>query len=67
MVMQTYIFALIAIALSDNGNTQTIRYFAEVKDCKLMMEQVEKQINKDFVRLDCVPLKVKDIDYDTTR
>lgn len=65
--MQIYIFALIAIALSDNGNTQTIRYFSDVVECKQMMEKIEPTINKDFVRLDCVPVKVKDVDYDTTR
>ena len=65
--MQIYIFALIAIALSDNGNTQTVRYFSDVTECKQMMEKIEPTINKDFVRLDCVPVKVKDVDYDTTR
>lgn len=63
--MQIYIFALIAIALSDNGNTQTIRYFSDVTECKQTMEKLEPTINKDFVRLDCVPVKVTD--YDTTR
>lgn len=60
--MQTYIFALIAIALSDNGNTQTIRYFSDITECKQTIEKIEPTVNKDFVRLDCVPVKVKGIE-----
>lgn len=54
-----YIFALVAIALSDNGNVQTIRYFSDVKDCQQLLYKIEPTINKDFVKLDCIPIKVK--------
>jgi peptide methionine sulfoxide reductase MsrA len=58
--MQTYIFVLIAIALSDNGNIQTVRYHSTIQECTKHLEQVKATVDKDLVRLDCVPIKVKD-------
>jgi CobQ-like glutamine amidotransferase family enzyme len=58
--MQVFIFALIAIALSDNGNIQTIRYHSTIKECQLHLEEVKATVDKDLVRLDCVPITVKD-------
>lgn len=58
--MQIYIYALVAIALSDNGNLQTIRYHSTYNDCIAHLEKVKPTVDKDLIKLDCIPVKVKE-------
>jgi len=57
--MPIYIFALIAIAISDNGNVQTIRYHSTIQECNQHMEKIKSTVDKDLVKLDCVPIRVR--------
>lgn len=65
--MQTYIFVLVAVALSDYNHIQTIRYYSTISECQVAMQKLEPTINKDFIRLDCLPRKVFDGSDSTTR
>ena len=60
--MQIYIFALIAIAFSDRNNIQTVGYYSTIAECRASLEKIEPTINKDFVKLDCVAVKVKEVE-----
>lgn len=60
--MQIYIFALVAIAFSDNANMQTVGYYSTIAECRASLEKIEPTINKDFVKLECIPVKVKEIE-----
>lgn len=55
------IFALVAIAVSgpmDNHSLQTIGYYSIISDCQKDKNKIEPTINKSYVKLDCVPIKV---------
>ena len=52
-----FIYVLVAIALSDQPNTQTIRYFDSVSECNEYRNKIESQVDKTYVKLDCVPIK----------
>jgi hypothetical protein len=64
--MPIYIFALIAIAFNDHANLQTIGYYSTIAECMTVYNKIEPTIDKDYIKLDCVPVKVKDYN-DTTR
>lgn len=52
------VHVLVAIALSDQPNTQTIRYFDTVAECMEYRNKIENTVNKAYVKLDCLPIKV---------
>jgi len=54
------IFALVAIGLGDQPGTQTIGYYATIADCQTDLNRILPQINRSYVKLDCIPLKVKE-------
>jgi hypothetical protein len=58
--MQIYVFALIAIAFSDYNNTQTVGYYTSFNECRDTLDKIKPTINTDYVKLECVPVKVKD-------
>jgi len=62
--MTTIIFALIAYTLHDRPYTMTITYHATIAECEAKKNEIEKTIDKYLVRLDCIPLKVKDVKFD---
>lgn len=53
-----YVYVLVAIALSDQPSTQTIRYFDTIGECNQYKNKIEPTINKAYIRLDCLPKKV---------
>lgn len=57
-----YLFALIAIAKADAQAafpaSQTIGYYATMADCQRDKNRIEH--NRDYVFLDCVPIKVSE-------
>lgn len=53
-----FVYVLVAIALSDQPNTQTIRYFDTVGECLEYKNKIEHTINKAYIRLDCLPKRV---------
>jgi hypothetical protein len=53
-----FVYVLVAIALSDQPNTQTIRYFDTIGECHTYKNKIEPTINKAYVRLDCIPKRV---------
>lgn len=61
-MMTIYIFALIAIAFNDRGNIQTIGYYSTIAECTNKMYAIEPTIDKDYIKLDCVPIKVKEVE-----
>jgi hypothetical protein len=54
------IFALVAIGLGDQAGIQTIGYYATAADCQTDLNRVLPQINRNYVKLDCIPLKVEE-------
>lgn len=62
--MTTIIFALVAYTLHDRPATMTITYHATIAECQTKKYEIETKIDKDLVRLDCIPLKVKDVKFD---
>lgn len=62
--MSVYLFALVAFSVADTTvampGFQTIGYYATVAECQNDRNKIEKTMNKSYVRLDCVPLKVSD-------
>lgn len=55
------IFALVAIAVSDpiaNHSLQTIGYYSIISECQKEKNKIEPTINKSYIRLDCIPIKV---------
>jgi len=54
-----YLYVLLAIATTDQQpGSQTIGYYATMKECIVDRNRLEPSINKTYVRLDCVPIKV---------
>jgi hypothetical protein len=53
-----YLYVLVAIALTDNPGTQTIGYYSTIGECHIERNRMEKKIDKSYVKLDCIPLKV---------
>ncbi len=62
--MNLYLFVLIAMPISGVTiavpATQTIGYYATIAECHTERNRIEKTINRSFVRLDCVPVKVSE-------
>jgi hypothetical protein len=56
--MNLFIFALVAIAVADNPGNQTIGYYATIAECHKDRNRIEPTINKSYVKLDCIPVKV---------
>lgn len=60
--MNLILFVLIAIPLHDATvavpGHQTIRYFETIAECHTERNRIEPTINKSFIRLDCVPVKI---------
>ena len=54
-----YLFVLVAIGLGDQPDTQTIRYHSTMAECQEAMNKLLPQVNKDYVKLDCIPLEAK--------
>lgn len=61
--MNLVLFALIAISVSDPTvavpGHQTIGYYATIAECHTDRNRIYPTINKSYVRLDCVPVKVE--------
>ena len=60
--MKTFLFVLVALAHGEGvGVTgmQTITYHSTMAECQTAMNKLLPQVNKDFVKLDCIPLEVK--------
>lgn len=59
-----YIFALVALSnnppASGHLGNQTIGYYATVAECQTDLLKVEKTIDRSYVKLDCVPVKVSE-------
>jgi hypothetical protein len=53
-----FVYVLVAIALSDQPNIQTIRYFDTVGECTKYKNKIEHTIDKSYIRLDCLPKRV---------
>lgn len=56
-----YLYALVAIATSDpiaNHNLQTIGYYSIISECQKEKNRIEPTINSNYVKLECVPVKV---------
>lgn len=53
-----FVYVLVAIALSDQPNIQTIRYFDTVGECIEYKNKIEHTIDKDYIKLDCLQKKV---------
>lgn len=62
--MKLYLFALVAFSTGDGTvavpGYQTIGYYATVAECHTDRNKIEKTINRSFVKLDCVPVKVSE-------
>ena len=61
--MSLYLFALIAISVGDTTampGSQTIGYYATIAECHTDRNKIEKTINRSFVKLDCIPVKVSE-------
>ena len=55
------IFALVAIAVSGpmaNYSLQTIGYYSIISECQKDKNKIEPTVDKSYVRLDCIPVKV---------
>ena len=59
-----YIFVLVALSnnppASGTAGNQTIGYYATVAECQTDLLKVEKTINRSYVKLDCIPVKVSE-------
>lgn len=53
-----YLYVLLAIAVTDQPAKQTIRYHATIQECNEHRNALEPKIDKTYVRLECVPVKV---------
>jgi hypothetical protein len=53
-----YLYVLLAVAITDRPSNQTIAYYATMKECIEQRNALEPKIDKNYVRLDCVPVKV---------
>jgi hypothetical protein len=53
-----YLYVLLAVAITDRPANQTIGYYATMKECIEQRNALEPKIDKNYVRLDCVPVKV---------
>lgn len=62
--MKIVIFALVAISIGDTSvgdpGNQTIGYYVTIAECHNDRNRIEPTINKSFVKLDCVPVKVSE-------
>jgi hypothetical protein len=65
--MKLIIFALVAISIGDacdpsvqESNIQTIGYYSTIAECHTERNRIEPTINKSFVKLDCVPIKISE-------
>lgn len=56
-----FVYVLVAIALSDQPNIQTIRYFDTVGECIEYKNKIEHTIDKSYIRLDCLPKRVDNV------
>lgn len=53
-----YLYVLLAIAVTDQPAKQTIRYHATMQECIEHRNTLEPKIDKNFIRLECSPVKV---------
>lgn len=62
--MNIILFVLVAIPISDSSvavpDQQTIRYFSTIAECHTERNRIEPTIDKSFVKLDCIPVKVNE-------
>lgn len=62
--MNIVLFALVAISIGDSSvgvpGQQTIGYYATIAECHTDRNRIYPSINKSFVKLDCVPVKVSE-------
>ena len=54
-----YLYVLLAIAITDGAANQTIAYYDTMKECIEQRNALEPKIDKSYVKLDCVPIKVE--------
>jgi len=52
-----YLYVLVAIAITDQPANQTIAYHATMRECIEQRNALEPKINKNYIRLDCVPIR----------
>ena len=60
--MKTFLFVLVALAHGEGvgvTGTQTITYHSTIAECKEAMNRLLPQVNKDYVKLECIPLEAK--------
>jgi len=62
-MFKTYLFVLVAFAHSDStvGVTafQTVTYHATMAECQSELNRLLPQIDRSYVKLDCIPLEAK--------
>jgi hypothetical protein len=62
--MKLFLFALVAIPVSDPTvgiqGSQTIGYYATIAECHTDRNRIEPTINKSYIKLDCIPVKVSE-------
>jgi hypothetical protein len=57
-------FVLVAISVTDTSvakpATQTLTYHSTAAECQTELNRIYPTVNKSYVRLDCVPLKIRE-------
>lgn len=53
-----YLYVLLAVAITDRPANQTIAYYATMKECIEQRNALEPKVDKNYVKLECVPVKV---------
>jgi hypothetical protein len=53
-----YLYVLLAVSIADRPANQTIGYYATMKECIEQRNALEPKIDKSYVKLECVPVKV---------
>jgi hypothetical protein len=53
-----YLYVLLAVAITDRPANQTIGYYATMKECIEQRNALEPKIDRSYVKLECVPVKV---------
>jgi len=60
--MKLFLFVLLAVPVNDSmvavPGTQTIGYYATIEECHKDRNRIYPTINKSYVKLDCVPVKI---------
>jgi hypothetical protein len=60
--MKTFLFVLVALAHNGGAGVtgmQTITYHSTIADCQIELNRILPQIDKSYVKLECIPLEIK--------